>query len=162
MTRTFDAPRELVFEAMTRPEHMKEWGAEGPHRCPSARSTCARAASTASSTPTPTGTSTPSGASSAKSSLRRSRLDLEFEGAPGNISVDTVTLTEEDGKTTITTTMLYPSKEARDAALQSGMKDGASVTFDRARRVPRQALMLVRPLARIPACGGADPGKGVP
>ena len=25
MTRVFDAPRQLVFEAMTKPEHIKEW-----------------------------------------------------------------------------------------------------------------------------------------
>jgi len=46
-------------------------------------------------------------------------------------TLNTLILTEEDGKTTITHTMLYPSKEARDAALQTGMTDGASVTFDR-------------------------------
>ena len=28
-------------------------------------------------------------------------------------------------------TVLYPSKEARDAALATGMKDGASVSFER-------------------------------
>ncbi len=40
-------------------------------------------------------------------------------------------LSEEDGKTTITNTVLYPSKEARDAALQTGMKEGMSLSFDR-------------------------------
>ena len=25
MTRVFDAPRQLVFEAMTKPEHVKQW-----------------------------------------------------------------------------------------------------------------------------------------
>ena len=39
--------------------------------------------------------------------------------------------TEQDGKTTLTTTILYPSKEARDRALASGMSDGASVSYDR-------------------------------
>lgn len=38
-------------------------------------------------------------------------------------------LSEEDGKTTITSTVL-PSKEARDAALETGMKEGASESFD--------------------------------
>jgi len=38
---------------------------------------------------------------------------------------------QEDGKTTITQTVLYPSKEARDAALQTGMKEGVSLSFDR-------------------------------
>jgi uncharacterized protein YndB with AHSA1/START domain len=31
----------------------------------------------------------------------------------------------------MTLTVLYPSKEAREAALKTGMKDGASQSFDR-------------------------------
>ena len=55
LTRLFDAPRELVFEAMTKPEHVKQL--VGPPRraatrCRSARSTCASAARGASSTAT--------------------------------------------------------------------------------------------------------------
>jgi uncharacterized protein YndB with AHSA1/START domain len=46
-------------------------------------------------------------------------------------TLNTLVLSEEDGKTTITLTILYPSKEARDAALQTGMKDGMSQSFDR-------------------------------
>jgi uncharacterized protein YndB with AHSA1/START domain len=40
-------------------------------------------------------------------------------------------LSEQDGRTTITLTILYPSKQARDAALETGMKEGASESFDR-------------------------------
>ena len=46
-------------------------------------------------------------------------------------AINTVTLSEEDGKTTITQTVRYPSREARDAALETGMKDGVSLSFDR-------------------------------
>ena len=46
-------------------------------------------------------------------------------------TINTLILSEEDGKTTITSRVLYPSKEARDAALKTGMKDGASQSFDR-------------------------------
>jgi uncharacterized protein YndB with AHSA1/START domain len=46
-------------------------------------------------------------------------------------TTNTLVLTEESGRTTITTTVSYPSKEARDAALATGMKDGVSTTFDR-------------------------------
>jgi uncharacterized protein YndB with AHSA1/START domain len=46
-------------------------------------------------------------------------------------TLNTLTLSETDGKTTITSTILYPSKEARDAALETGMKEGASTSFDR-------------------------------
>jgi uncharacterized protein YndB with AHSA1/START domain len=40
-------------------------------------------------------------------------------------------LSEEDGKTTMAQTILYPSKEARDAALATGMTKGASISFER-------------------------------
>jgi len=43
----------------------------------------------------------------------------------------TLTLAEEDGKTTITQSILYPSKDARDAALKTGMAEGVSQSFDR-------------------------------
>jgi uncharacterized protein YndB with AHSA1/START domain/DNA-binding transcriptional ArsR family regulator len=43
----------------------------------------------------------------------------------------TLVLAEKDGRTTMTVTILYPSKEARDAALATGMKDGWSTSYDR-------------------------------
>ena len=46
-------------------------------------------------------------------------------------TLNTLILSEEAGKTTITQTVLYPSKEARDAALKTGMKEGVSESFDR-------------------------------
>ena len=50
-------------------------------------------------------------------------------------AVNTIVFTEEDGRTTISITVLYPSKEARDAAIATGMSDGMSVSFDRLDRV---------------------------
>ncbi len=44
-------------------------------------------------------------------------------------TINTVQLAESKGETTITITVLYPSKEARDAALQMGMKEGMENTF---------------------------------
>lgn len=44
-------------------------------------------------------------------------------------TLNTVTLVEGQGRTTVTMTILYPSREARDAALQSGMKDGIEHSF---------------------------------
>ena len=46
-------------------------------------------------------------------------------------TLQTLTLTEQDGKTEVSIHVLYPSKEARDAALETGMKDGADVSFAR-------------------------------
>jgi uncharacterized protein YndB with AHSA1/START domain len=57
-------------------------------------------------------------------------VQTESWGGDWPESVDTLVLTEEDGMTTLTMTILYPSKEARDAALQTGMKDGMSQGYD--------------------------------
>jgi hypothetical protein len=40
-----------------------------------------------------------------------------------------VQLSEENGATTVTTTILYPSKEARDAAMATGMHEGADRSY---------------------------------
>jgi uncharacterized protein YndB with AHSA1/START domain len=46
-------------------------------------------------------------------------------------TINTLILSEEGGKTTIAQTMLYPSKEARDAALKTGMKEGVAASYNR-------------------------------
>jgi uncharacterized protein YndB with AHSA1/START domain len=46
-------------------------------------------------------------------------------------TITTLELSEADGKTTITHRMLYPSKEARDAALKTGMQEGMSESYGR-------------------------------
>jgi uncharacterized protein YndB with AHSA1/START domain len=50
---------------------------------------------------------------------------------PGHVSVETLTLVEQDGKTTYTSTSVFDSVEDRDGMLQSGMEEGASETMDR-------------------------------
>jgi uncharacterized protein YndB with AHSA1/START domain len=56
---------------------------------------------------------------------------FEFEGFPGQVSVETMKLEEKDGKTTITATAVYDSVEARDAMIESGMESGAAETYER-------------------------------
>ena len=46
-------------------------------------------------------------------------------------TLNTLLLSEEDGQTTITQTIRYPSKQARDAARETGMKEGVSQSYDR-------------------------------
>jgi len=58
-------------------------------------------------------------------------VSTESWGGPWPETLNTLTLADENGKTTITVTILYPSKQARDAALQTGMKDGMAASFDR-------------------------------
>ena len=56
--------------------------------------------------------------------------------------VGTLVLTEQGGRTTLTLTLLYPSKEARDATLASGMEQGVAAGYD------RLAELLASPPAR--------------
>jgi len=56
---------------------------------------------------------------------------FEFEGMPGHVSVETLALVEQDGKTTLTATSVFDSVEDRDGTLQSGMEAGARETWDR-------------------------------
>jgi uncharacterized protein YndB with AHSA1/START domain len=49
---------------------------------------------------------------------------------PGE-AVGTIVLTEEGGKTTLTQTILYESREARDAVLKTPMEQGVAAGYDR-------------------------------
>jgi uncharacterized protein YndB with AHSA1/START domain len=132
LTRVFDAPRQLVFEAHSKPEHMKRWwgprgttmvGCEMDFR-PGGRYRFVLRKE--------------KGQEYAfrgeyREIVPPERLvqTFEFEGMPGSVAVETLTFTERDGKTTLTTTSRMDSIEARDAMLQSGMEAGAAETYDR-------------------------------
>jgi uncharacterized protein YndB with AHSA1/START domain len=60
---------------------------------------------------------------------------FEFEGAPGNVQMDTVTFTEHDGGTTVRTNSVFQSVEARDAMYESGMAEGMSEGYERLEEV---------------------------
>ena len=49
---------------------------------------------------------------------------------PGE-ALDTMVLIEQDGKTTVTTTVLCSSQEIRDAVLKSGMTRGVAESYDK-------------------------------
>src|SRR5712692_1234381 len=132
MTRVFDAPRRRVFEAWTKPEHLPHWML-GPKGW---------------TMPVCEIDLRPGGAwhfvwrrsdgtememRGVYREIKRPERLVSTESWGGNWpeTLNTLILSEEDGKTTITNTVLYPSKEARDAALQTGMKDGVSEGFDR-------------------------------
>lgn len=58
-------------------------------------------------------------------------VNTESWGAGWAATINTLLLSEEDRKTTITSRVLYPSKQTRDAALESGMREGMSTSFER-------------------------------
>lgn len=49
---------------------------------------------------------------------------FEYEGAPGHVSLETLTLEERNGRTLARTVSVYQSVEDRDAMVQSGMEKG--------------------------------------
>jgi uncharacterized protein YndB with AHSA1/START domain len=53
-----------------------------------------------------------------------------FDGAEGE-ALNTLVLIERSGKTTLTLTMLFAAKEARDGALATGMTDGMEASYQR-------------------------------
>jgi uncharacterized protein YndB with AHSA1/START domain len=132
MTRVFNAPRRLVYEAHSKPEHIQRWW--GPRG--STMTSCEM-------------DFRPGGrwrfvlreADGSENAFRgefRETVEpekivqtFEWEGMPGHISVDTLTLVEQHGKTTATTTSRFGSVEDRDGMLQSGMEAGANESYDR-------------------------------
>lgn len=132
MTRVVDAPRALVFEAWTKPEHLQQWllGPEGwtmpvceiDLRSGGAWRFVWRRAD---------GTEMAMHGAYKEVKPPERMVTTESWGVDWPDTVNTLVLTEKDGKTTITQTVRYPSKEAREKAMGSGMRDGVSVSFDR-------------------------------
>jgi len=135
MTRVFDAPRRLVFDALTQPELVKRWllGPDGwsmpvceidlkiggAYRYVWRRDK--------------------DGSEMGMGGVFREIVQPElliatekFDEAwyPGEALTITV-LVEQDGKTTLTTTVRYESREARDGVLKSGMETGVARSYDR-------------------------------
>jgi uncharacterized protein YndB with AHSA1/START domain len=133
VTRRFDAPRRLVFRALTTPDLLKKW-MHGPNgwtlvacdvdlRPGGAFRYVWRKSN---------------GREMAVGGVFReidppSRIvhtELFDEDWTGGESVVTTTLEERAGTTTMTVTMLYVSKAARDAALKTGFTSGMEEAYD--------------------------------
>ncbi|MGA9392086.1 MAG: SRPBCC family protein [Candidatus Sulfotelmatobacter sp.] len=135
VTRVFDAPRRLVFEAYTQPELIKRWllgpdgwsmpvceidlRAGGKYRY--------------------VWRSDSDGREMGMGGVYREVVAPErivvteiFDEAwyPGE-AVDTIVLVEREGRTTMTQTIQYNSRETRDAVLKSPMQTGMAASYDR-------------------------------
>ena len=56
---------------------------------------------------------------------------FEYEGAPGQVSLETATYEDLGGRTRLRTRSVFPSVEARDAMLASGMEHGVNDSYER-------------------------------
>src|SRR4051812_23470189 len=124
LTRLFDAPRALVFEAMTKPEHVKQWwGRLGDgYSVPVCEIDLRPGGAWRFVNRHPKGEAVFYG--EYRETMPRSRLVFTeiFEPYPDSVSVVTTVLTEEGGKTRFTATVRYPSREVRDIVLGTGME----------------------------------------
>lgn len=57
-------------------------------------------------------------------------IDYENPVETGDPALNTLTMAESAGRTTITLSMIFPSKEVRDMAVGSGMTDGMAMGYD--------------------------------
>ena len=132
MTRVFDAPRDLVFEAHSSAEHMKHWWGPRKYETISAEVDFRPGGKWRIVHRGPDGEEY-GFHGEYREIVRPERIvwTFEYEGAPGQVAVETLTLEEHDGKTTLTAVSDAGSKEARDAVLETGMTEGAAETFDR-------------------------------
>jgi uncharacterized protein YndB with AHSA1/START domain len=129
----FDAPRHLVFEAMTRPEHIKRWwGRLGDgYSVPECEVDLRTGGAWRFVNRHPNGEAAFHGEYREITPPSRLVFTEIFEDFPDSVSVVTSEFTEEDGKTRLTATVAYPSREVRDMELASGMSGGAGVSYDR-------------------------------
>jgi uncharacterized protein YndB with AHSA1/START domain len=133
-TRVFNAPRRLVFDAFTKPELLKRWfyGPDGwslevcevDLRAGGAYRYVWRG---------------PNGMEMGMGGVHQEVVPPERivctqlfdQDWTGGEAVGTMVLTERDGKTTLTNTVLYSSREVRDAVLKTPMEQGMAAGYDR-------------------------------
>ena len=132
ITREFDAPRDLVFRAYTDPELLVQWlgprdltmtidqydvrdGGKWRYLHKDAEGNEYGFHGVFHGTPSPDGTV----------------QTFEFEGVPGHVSLDTLTLEERDGRTLVRSVSSFQSVEDRDAMVASGMERGVHDSDER-------------------------------
>jgi uncharacterized protein YndB with AHSA1/START domain len=132
MTRVVDAPRSLVFDAWTRPEHLPHWmlGPDG-WTMPVCEIDLRPGGAWHFVWRRSDGTEMGMRGVYREITPPERLVATESWGGDWPETINTLLLSEKDGKTTISQTILYPSKEARDAALKTGMKEGVFQSFDR-------------------------------
>jgi uncharacterized protein YndB with AHSA1/START domain len=131
-TRVFDAPRQLVWDVHTRPEHVSKWmlGPDG-WTMPICEIDLRPGGAWHWVWRRSDGTEMGMRGVYREVTPPERLVNTESWGGDWPDTINTLVLTEKSGKTTVTTTVLYPSKDARDAALKTGMKEGWSTSYDR-------------------------------
>ena len=132
ITRVVDAPRRIVFDAWTNPKYVPRWLLGPPGWTMPVCEIDLRPGGTWHYVWRRTDGSEMAMHGSYKEVVPPERLvSTESWGPQWPETVNTLVLAESGGRTTITLTIVYPSREARDAALKTGMKDGMEQGYAR-------------------------------
>jgi uncharacterized protein YndB with AHSA1/START domain len=134
LTRVFDAPRRLVFEALTRPEHIVRWWGYADATLTVNEMDFRPGGAWRFVLRNPDGQEFPF-RGVYREIVPPERVVQTFiwdvEGIRDHEAVETLKLTEHDGKTTLTVRVLHRTTEARDGHLYSGMEAGAIQSYNR-------------------------------
>jgi len=135
MTRVFDAPRQLVFDAHTKPDLVRQWLLGPPGWSMPVCEMDVRVGGKYRYVWRHDREGTEMGMGGVYREIvapERIVNTEKFDESwyPGQ-AVDTLVLVEQRGKTTLTLTVRYESWEARDAVLKSGMESGVAASYDR-------------------------------
>jgi uncharacterized protein YndB with AHSA1/START domain len=133
ITRTFRAPRTLVFDAITKPEHVREWygmSSDGMLTCEIDFRVGGGWHYVLAGAPGGPDHSF-SGTYHEIDAPGRIVSTESYDNVPGASYRVTVTLDEDAGVTTLRSRLNYPSQEWRDGHLSSGMEGGMNISYDR-------------------------------
>jgi len=132
IAREFDAPRELVFKAMTDPALLSRWWGPRKYRT---------VVDELDARPGGKWRMRNIGADGDEHAFRgefrevvppeRVVWTFEYVPLPGHISVETMTLAERDGRTLLTVRNQFSSKEDLEGMINSGMESGARESYER-------------------------------
>jgi uncharacterized protein YndB with AHSA1/START domain len=132
MTRTFDAPQKLVFEAFTQPEHIVRWmlGPEG-WTMPVCEIDLRPGGRWHMVWRRADGSEMAMTGEYQEVTPWSQTVQTESWGPGWASTVNTTRFIADGDRTTVVQTMRYPSRADRDRALETGMKDGAEISYER-------------------------------
>lgn len=131
-SRMFDAPRELVFKTMTDPTLIPRWWGPRRHTTKVDEMEVRPGGRWRYVVQDPDGNETAfHGVFHDLTAPERLIYTFEWEGEPGHVLLETVTLEDVGGKTKMTDLLVFQSVADRDGMVQNGMESGAKETMDR-------------------------------
>jgi uncharacterized protein YndB with AHSA1/START domain len=138
ITRQFDAPRHLVYQAWTTPELVKRWWA-GRRGEVTLAEIDLRVGGTWRYVMTARGEFEVGFHGEYRELVENERIVSTevYEDAPDAVALNTLTLTERDGRTTMAILVQHQSTANRDMHLDSGMEGGMNESLDALERVAR-------------------------